>query len=228
MLNRDLMLLATTLFALAVLTLAYATERWALAVYALSFWYYLVYVLAFFWRRITLQRFIRDSVLLKTLSLAALASVLWTTLPNPVSIIVMVAGFALSIAATRALGTERTYYGFELAALAPKRITSFPYSLTAHPMLIGSMLAFGGTLLDETFLRAWWPLGLLHVALSLLIILMEAYGAESQSAGKQSLFTGFALGAILLLVGFLPVWPYALAMVVISGFFGAFIIHRYA
>ena len=122
--------LATILLALAAIGIAYAAERWALAVYALSFWYYLVYVLAFFWRQVTLDRFIRDSVLLKTLSLAALASVLWTTLPNPVSIIVMAAGFALSIAATRALGTERTYYGFETRRSGPK--TDHVLPLFAH------------------------------------------------------------------------------------------------
>ena len=140
----------------------------------------------------------------------------------------MAAGFALSIAATRALGTERTYYGFELAALPPKRITSFPYSLTAHPMLIGSMLAFGGTLLDGAFLRAWWPLGVLHVALSLSIILMEAHGKESRSAGWSCALAAFTLGAVLLLIGFWTVWPYAFALVAIGGLFGAFIIRRYA
>lgn len=228
MLKRDPIWLVTTLLVLAVLAITSTAESFVLAIYALSFWYYLVYALAFFWRQITLERFIRDSMLLKILSLLVLTLVLWNTWPNPVSIIVMIAGFALSIAATRALGTERTYYGFELAALPPKHITSFPYSHTAHPMLIGSMLAFGGTLLDETFREGWWPLGLLHVVLSLLIILMEAYGTESRQAGWKTALTALVLGAILLLVGFWSLWPFTLAIIAISTAFAAFIIRRYA
>ena len=95
-------------------------------------------------------------------------------------------------------------------------------------MLIGSMMAFGGTLLDDTFLQAWWPLGLLHVALSLSIILMEAYGAENRSAGWSCSLAGLTLGAVLLLAGFWAVWPYALAVVAIGGLFGAVVIRRYA
>lgn len=228
MLNRDPVPLLTAIFVLAVLAIAHAADRWALAAYSLSYWHFLMYSLAFFWRRITLKRFIRDSVLLKTLSLTTLALVLWNTAPNLISVIVMAAGFALSIAATRALGTERTYYGYELAALPPKRITSFPYSLTAHPMLIGSMLAFGGTLLDDSFRQDWWPLGLLHVALSLLIILMEAYGSESRIAGRICSLAGLGLGAALLLAGFSTIWPHALATVVVCSIFGLFIMRRYA
>ncbi|MDH3663588.1 MAG: hypothetical protein OEU92_26835, partial [Alphaproteobacteria bacterium] len=65
MLARDTMPLLTTVFVLAVL--AIAEERWAMAVYGLSFWHYLIYALAFFWRKIPHERFIRDSLLLKTI-----------------------------------------------------------------------------------------------------------------------------------------------------------------
>ena len=228
MLNRDPFLLLTALFTTAILIVAYAADSFALAVYALSFWHFPVYVLAFLCRTVPQERFMQDSVVLKTLSLVIFGIIMLITLPNILAILVMAAGFTLNITAARALGAKRTYYGYELADLPPKRITSFPYSLTAHPMLIGNMLAYGGTLLDETFRQNWWPLGILHVVLNLLIILNEAYGREDRRTGVVITSAGLALGAILLLAGFGDIWPYALTTVVLSAFFGIAIIRRYA
>ena len=225
---RDPIPLFAAIFVLATAAIAYAAARWEMAVYALSFWHYLAYALAFFWRRITLERFIRDSFLLKAISLAMLALVLWTTVPNLISAAAILAGFALNIAAAQALGTDRTYYGYELDALPPKRITSFPYSITAHPMLIGNMLAFGGTLLDSEFRQAWWPLGLLHVMLNLLIILMEAHGDENRRKGMIYVLVAFTFSAALLLIGFVDVTPYALATIILGLLFGMTIVRRYA
>lgn len=225
--NFDAFPLLTALFTLSVLVIAYAADRWDLAVYALSFWHFLVYALAFLWRDITHERFIRDSVLLKAISLAAFVAVLWVSVPSALSLIAMAIGFTLNISATRALGSGRTYYGYELAALPPKRITAFPYSLTAHPMLIGNMLAYGGALLDETYRQNWWPLGILHVALNLLIIINEAYGNESRSTGMIAASTGLAIGAILLIVGFSSILPYALLTALLGAIFGLIIIRRY-
>lgn len=225
---RDPIFPATAVLALAVLGLAYGAERFAMAIYALSFWHYLVYALAFFWRRIEHERFIRDSLTLRTMSLIALAAVLVTTVPSVLSIVVMAAGFALNFAAVRALGKERTYYGYELAALPPERITAFPYSVTAHPMLIANMLAFGGALLDQEFREIWWPLGFLHVILNLVIILIEAYGDKNRSAGRITAITGLACWSALLLIGFASTCPQALATAALILAFGAFLTHRYA
>ncbi|MGI9421289.1 MAG: methyltransferase [Geminicoccaceae bacterium] len=225
---RDPMPLLVAIFVLAIVAIAYASTRWELAVYALSFWHYLIYALAFLWRRITLERFKRDSFLLRTISLAALGFALWTTVPNTVSIVVILTGFALNVAAVWALGTDRTYYGYELAAIPGERITSFPYSITAHPMLIGNMLAFGGALLDGEFRELWWSLAILHVALNLGIILMEAYGGESRRSGSLAAIIGLGLGAILLLSGFWDTWPYTLATIVAGSVFGMTLIRRYA
>lgn len=226
--TRDPLLMLTVLFTAAVLLLAYGAERWALAVYALSFWHYLVYALAFLWRRIDHQRFIQDGVVLKAISLAAFGVVLAVSVPNPLSLLVMAAGFTLNITAARALGKERTYYGYELAALPPERITSFPYSLTAHPMLFGNMLAYGGTLLDGTFRADWWPLGVLHVVLNLLIILNEAYSSENRLHGWIAAIAGLGAWGVLLLAGFADIWAYALPTVVLGLCFGFVIIRRYA
>lgn len=229
-LARDPFFLLSALFVLAVLAVAYGAESLELAIYALSFWHYLVYALAIFWRKISHERFIRDGVLLKAVSLAAFVLVLWFTVPNIPSLIVMAIGFTFNISAARALGTSRTYYGYELGVLPPKRVTSFPYSLpwVRHPMLVGNTVAYAGTLLDDTFRQDWWQLGVLHVVLNFAIILIEAYGSENRSAGWIAAIGGLVAGGVLLLVGFWDVGLYAFALTVISALFGIVIIRRYA
>lgn len=220
--------LFTAIFTLAVIGVARAAERWDMAVYVLSFWHYLVYALAFFWQQIPLQRFKRDAIALKTISLAALLFVFLATVPNIYSCIVMIAGFGLNIVAATKLGSNRTYYGYELGHCPPRWITSFPYSVMSHPMLIGNMMAYSGMLLDQEFRTAWWPLALLHIGLNLQILLMEIYGGKSRFFGTLLPFAGFFSGSVLLLAGFEEVWPFALAIIVICLIFSAALFSRYS
>lgn len=230
MFSRVFFPLVTLLLVVAVLVIANVTDRWALAVYALSFWHYPVYALAFLWRKVPHERFIQDGVLLKGLSLAAFVIVMWVTVPNFLSAIVMAIGFTFNLTAARALGTERTYYGYELGALEPKRVTSFPYSLSwvRHPMLAGNMLAYAGALLDDTFRQDWWQLGVLHVVLNFASLLTEAYDKEDRLAGWIWAIASLVIGAVLLLFGFWSIWPFALITVAVSVLFGIVIIYRYA
>lgn len=213
---------------LAVAALSLAADRWDMAVYALSFWHYLVYGLAFFWRRIPHRQFIQDAMSLKTMSLVALAFVLWSTLPNLLSLTVMAIGFALNIVAARALGTDRTYYGFELADMPPERFTAFPFSVLSHPMLIGNMVAYGGLLLDGDFRQSWWPFAAIHVVLNAALLLMEIRGGKSWRAGAFWSAAGLVLGTILLMAGFREVWPTALVIILTCFAFGTVIIRRYS
>ena len=230
MLTRDLFPLLTLLFVVLVLIIANNTDRWALAVYALSFWHFPVYALAILWRKIPQDRFIRDGVLVKGISLAAFGLVLWETVPSILSAMVMAIGFLFNFTAARALGTARTYYGYELGVLPAKRITSFPYSISwvRHPMLAGNMLAYAGALLDDTFRQDWWQLGVLHVILNFTIILTESYGSENRLVGWIWGLVSLLVGAALLLLGFWEIWPFALVTAVLSISFGTVIIRRYA
>jgi len=172
--------LASCVFTASVIAIGYFGDHWTLAIYALSFWHYVVYALAFRFRAVPLADFRRDALLLKSVSLAAFFAVYLTAGPSLLSLLVAAAGFALNIAAARALGVDRTYYGYELARLPAKHITAFPYSIMAHPMLLGNMAAFGGTLLDASFRAAWWPLATAHVLLNLAILVMEARGSAAR------------------------------------------------
>ena len=70
------------------------------------------------------------------------------------SLAVIAGGILLNVRAAAALGVDRTYYGHEVAGLPPRRITAFPYSLTSHPMILGNVAAFGGTLINPEFRAA--------------------------------------------------------------------------
>lgn len=194
----------------------------ALAVYALGFWHYLFYWWAYRHGAVQPAKFRRDAMLMKGIALASLASVYvaqpwhWTQ-PWPwISVLVIATGFMLNLIAARALGHTRTHYGWELGDPPRPRVTSFPYSVMPHPMLIGNMMAFGGTLLHPGFRRAWWPLAILHVALNGALIVMETTvapkrrtertGAAATTAGADTT-AGVAL--VVLAAGILAVLAWA-------------------
>ena len=80
--------------------------------------------------------------------------------------------------------------------MPPKRITAFPYSLTAHPMILGNVAAFGGTLVNPEFGRHWWPLACLHVALNIGLLVMELAGTRHRRAVRIG--GGLAFAAVLI------------------------------
>src|ERR1700733_8593607 len=140
--------LACALFVLAVVLGAALDRSLPLAVYLLSFWHYYLYWLAFAFGVMPFEVFKRDAVAMKTVSVAALAVVYLACPLDLASLIVIAGGILLNVRAAAALGMDRTYYGAELAGLPPRRITAFPYSLVAHPMILGNVAAFGGTLIN--------------------------------------------------------------------------------
>jgi Phospholipid methyltransferase len=196
--------LACALFVLSVVLGAVLDRSLAIAVYLLSFWHYYLYWLAFAFGAVPFDVFKRDAVAMKTVSVAILAVVY---LANPIdlgSLIVIAGGILLNLRAAAALGIDRTYYGHEVAGLPPRRITDFPYSLTSHPMILGNLAAFGGTLLNPEFRQHWWPLAGLHVALNIGLLLMELAGprrARIVGIGSGLAFAGVLCGAAVAALG---------------------------
>jgi hypothetical protein len=169
-------LLSSGLFVVAVVCVAWRAESLSLAIYLTGFWHYLLYWLAFTFGAIPHTVFKRDAVALKAVSVTGIASVYLAFPLDPLSLAVIVAGILLNAVAAAALGADRTYYGVEVAGLPPRRIERFPYSMVAHPMILGNVLAFGGTLLNAGFREAWWPLAALHVLLNIGLLVMERHG----------------------------------------------------
>jgi hypothetical protein len=192
--------LACGLFVLAVVLGAALDRSLPLAVYLLSFWHYYLYWLAFAFGAVPFDVFKRDAVAMKTVSVAVLAVVY---LANPIdlaSLTVIAGGILLNVRAAAALGIDRTYYGNEVAGLPPRRITEFPYSLTSHPMILGNLAAFGGTLINPEFRQHWWPLAGLHLALNIALLVMELAGprrARSLGIGSGLAVAGVLAGAVV-------------------------------
>ena len=190
--------LSCALFVLSVLLGAALDRSLPLAVYLLSFWHYYLYWLAFAFGAIPFDVFKRDAVAMKTVSVAALAAVYLAAPLDLASLIVIACGILLNVRAAAALGIDRTYYGHEVAGLPPRRITAFPYSLTNHPMILGNVAAFGGTLINPEFRQHWWPLACLHVALNIGLLGMELAGprrARTVGIGGGLTFAGLLCGA---------------------------------
>lgn len=172
-------------FLVAVALASAAIDRdFALAVYLVSFLYYALYWRAFAWGVRSFPAFKHDALLLKALSVGALAIVYAKEPLDPLSLAVIALGVGLNARAAAVLGIDRTYYGIEVAGLPPLRATAFPYSVLSHPMIVGNVMAFGGTLINPGFREAWWPLASLHVALNLGLLAMELTGLQRQRAVK--------------------------------------------
>jgi hypothetical protein len=196
--------LSCVLLVLSVLLGAALDRSLPLAVYLLSFWHYYLYWLAFAFGAIPFDLFKRDAVAMKTVSVAALAAVYLAAPLDLASLIVIACGILLNVRAAAALGIDRTYYGHEVAGLPPRRITAFPYSLTNHPMILGNVAAFGGTLINPEFRRHWWPLACLHVALNIGLLAMELAGPRRRRIvrlGGGLAFASVLCGAGLAAVG---------------------------
>jgi hypothetical protein len=190
--------LSCVLLVLSVLLGAVLDRSLALAIYLLSFWHYYLYWLAFAFGAIPFDVFKRDAVAMKTVAVALLAAAYLAAPIDVVSLIVIGAGILLNVRAAMVLGVDRTYYGHEVAGLPPRRITAFPYSLTAHPMILGNVAAFGGTLINPAFREQWWPLGCLHIALNIGLLAMELAGTRRGRivrVGGGIVFSGVMIAA---------------------------------
>jgi hypothetical protein len=198
-------LLLFVLFLSAIASVATYLSSVAVAVYALSFWHYYVYWLAYLFRAVPLAAFKRDAIMMKCVSIAVLAWAFLSEALDFISLTVVTLGFALNTYAAIKLGSDRSYYGYEIGGLPHQRITSFPYSMTAHPMLIGNIVAFSGTLINADFREHWWPLAVGHAAMNVGLLIMETtISADSKfirSLRATSVAARYVIGIAVLALG---------------------------
>lgn len=178
--------LSCAVFIAAIGSLAWLGRDLSLAIYTLSFCHYYLYWLAYRFGAVPLPIFKRDAILMKTVVLALLGYVYFQVLINLASLTVVILGFLLNILAAEALGSDRTYYGYEVANLPWRQVAGFPYSWISHPMLVGNIAAYGGTLINAGFRRQWWPLACIHVGMNLALLGMELVIAPRQLNARRA------------------------------------------
>jgi len=166
-------LLWSAALVVAVVSLSPPAPNAPLAVYALAYWHYYLYFLAYRYGSVPLRVFQRDAVAMKAVSLAGLGFAVVAAGPELLPLAVLAAGFALNAYAAGVLGSDRTYYGDEVAGMPRLRVSTFPFSRIPHPMLVGNLIAYSGLLLDAGFRDAWWPLAAGHLVLNVGLLLME-------------------------------------------------------
>ncbi|MBM3479956.1 MAG: hypothetical protein FJX69_12180, partial [Alphaproteobacteria bacterium] len=132
-----------------------------------GFLHYALYLRAFAWGVPDFDGFKRAAVALKIVGIGMLVLPYASASPGVPSVVAVLAGITLVTAAASRLGVDRTYYGHEVAGLPALRATGFPYSLTAHPMIVGNLVAIGGTLLAPSFAAEWGYLAVAHLAANL-------------------------------------------------------------
>ena len=171
---------------------AYAVESYALFLYGTQFLHYLRYMSTYYTRAgVAFGTFKRDVLFFKTVALLQLfrlyAAPLWDADARaacgaepwfrPESLVLVAAGYFVSIAATSALGVDGTYFGIELGVVEAdyKFVTRFPYNVIPHPMILGQVVALLGVHVVPQVRNAHPYLVPIHVALYLAHLTQEAW-----------------------------------------------------
>lgn len=141
-----------------------------------SFRHYMIYMTTFAFRDPPVAHgyLMRDAKLFKSIALAHLGRRLLPLVEIPrdfPGLLLVVAGFSITMLATARLGFVRTYFGSELGFVKPEWITRFPYGYIPHPMIVGQLIAFGSILY-------WWQESLNMETLVLLITHVSFYTAH--------------------------------------------------
>jgi len=168
-------------YCVVMAALAAFTGSYEVFLYSTSFVHYTIYISTYYHREeggqaISWGEFKRNALFWKSLALAQ-AGILYLLHfeLDVLSLLMCTAGFGLSMAATNALGWDRTYFGWELGFLEPKFITAWPYGPKGvpHPMIVGGVLAWLG-IMKLAPLRAAFPyLALGHIVLYLVHMAQE-------------------------------------------------------
>jgi len=173
----------------AALALLSSVTSYDVFLYGTQYLHYLRYICTYYVRKgVAFGAFKRDVLLFKSIALMQLfalyASPLWketTCEPvpcfRPDSLVLIIAGYFVSLCATAALGVDGTYFGIELGVVKAdyKFVTKFPYNVLPHPMILGQVVALLGLHVVPQVGAARPYLIPIHVALYLIHMTQEIY-----------------------------------------------------
>ena len=119
-----------------------------------SFRHYCIYISTFAYRQpmVAHGEFMRDVLFYKTVAMMHLSRRLLPMVDLPKDapgLLMVLAGFAITMLATARLGMIRTYFGAELGFVKPQWVEGFPYGVIPHPMIVGQIIAYSTVLY-------WW------------------------------------------------------------------------
>mmetsp|Transcript_20457 Transcript_20457/g.56753 ORF Transcript_20457/g.56753 Transcript_20457/m.56753 type:complete len:719 (-) Transcript_20457:122-2278(-) len=148
--------------------------------------HYFRYITTFYIRRgIDFGSFKRDVMLFKMLALGQIFYHYFfpSTVPfvlDWISILITIAGYAVSSMAAGAIGIDRTYFAAELGLVEPKWIDQFPYGYIPHPMIVSQVVALLGLYKAEHFRTEWPYVVPIHITLYLAHMLQEHFNIYSK------------------------------------------------
>lgn len=164
-----------TIAYLALLAVADRMVAAPVFLYGSSFIHYLLYMAVYYTREgVAFGTFKRRAMFWKALAAAQLVYIyLSAGRFDPLSLTLVAVGLALSAAAARVLGIERTYFAAELGLCAPVALRRFPYNVIRHPMIVGNIIALAGFYAHPEFRAAAPYLVPLHIAFYVMHLLQE-------------------------------------------------------
>lgn len=199
------------LYVLFAASLWWATNTYEVFLVMTSYVHYIRYISTYYIRRgIDFGIFKRDVLLFKTLALIQLFYHYFfprgqSFVFDPVSALLIVVGYTVSVMATNALGLDRTYFAAELGLVDPKWITQFPYGYIPHPMIVSQIVAMLGFFKAEHF-RSQWPYVVPgHIALYTLHMLQEHFNIYRHYSDNDAVEPAVESVAV-------PVIPHAVAV----------------
>ncbi|KAI8916245.1 hypothetical protein EDD86DRAFT_198110 [Gorgonomyces haynaldii] len=154
-----------------------------------SFIHYMIYISTYYFyetdhERIPFEAFKKTVMFYKGVAFYHLISNYILTLKSIdlISLGMIACGFGLSGAAAGAIGLDQTYFGVELRKVKPSaRVTSFPYNLTAHPMIIGNIIGLFGFMKADGFREKLPWLVPVHVTLYTIHMLQEHFDIKKRA-----------------------------------------------
>jgi len=161
-----------------------------------SYVHYFRYISTYYVRKgIDFGSFKRDVLLFKSVALAQLFyhycfPVAQPFQFDPISILMIVGGYTVSVMATNAIGIDRTYFGAELGLCEPKWIDQFPYGYIPHPMIVSQVVALLG-FYKAAHYRTDWPYVVpIHVLMYLTHMMQEHFDVYQKDGAPTPIATG--------------------------------------
>lgn len=150
-----------------------------------SYIHYIQYIYVYYYRStIDYNKFKRDVIFYKFLSLAQLYSLYISTFTsfscvynNLLSIIIIISSNILSGYSAYLLGTDGCYFGIELGYISKNKnyVSNFPYGYIPHPMILSQCIALYFMNNNMLFYNNWQFLIYFHILFYLIHMIQEHF-----------------------------------------------------